>query len=320
MEDATNKLNNTSVSLIPGLNLIGNPLMTHLSFSNLYSHNSGVIINKVKFWNGTTFVSFISGPNLLSSPSSDGNIIPPMQSFFVQSNSGGTLNLNIATDFIANNTVKLRSLKINPELYVTASNINGSSSMLICLGDSSDYSFKLFSQYTTIPEVYCTKDSIPVDINVLDSLPTAIPLFIKSTYTGLVTFTFQGSSSFNNYNLFLVNSETGDRISLQEGSSYTFNFDNSQGILFLEFDRINTENKNSVNNSLNIRESNNSLTLISDKDNIIHEVIICDVTGKIILNYSNNSYICNIPYIQQGCYILKVLMDNNCLVKKIFIK
>ncbi len=54
MENASNELGDVSVPIKPGLNLIGNPLMTHLDFNALYASNSSKISEKVKFWNGTT--------------------------------------------------------------------------------------------------------------------------------------------------------------------------------------------------------------------------------------------------------------------------
>jgi hypothetical protein len=61
-ENAANQLTDITYTLEPGINLVGNPLMTHLDFNKLYLNNMAYIENKVKFWNGETFTTYITNP------------------------------------------------------------------------------------------------------------------------------------------------------------------------------------------------------------------------------------------------------------------
>lgn len=127
-ENASNSLAPLQITLVPGLNLVGNPLMTHLNFNQLYSNNgnSSVIRNVVKIWNGSTFTSFICDGDFEAS-SAMNNIsttsIPPMQAFFVYSDAGGLLTIDPQTSFTTASSTKLKAANISSDrLFVESDN------------------------------------------------------------------------------------------------------------------------------------------------------------------------------------------------------
>ena len=122
MEDENNVLQDVNVPIEPGLNLVGNPMMSHLDFTKLYASNSSVISNKVKFWNGTTFTTYMVGDDIAADMDLDHTIIPPMQSFFVEGITSGSMLIDLDEHFVADTLTELRRAKArqNPLMHIEA--------------------------------------------------------------------------------------------------------------------------------------------------------------------------------------------------------
>jgi len=335
MEDGTGHLTNTSVTLKVGLNLVGNPLMTHLDFNALYASNSGTINNKVKFWNGTTFTTFMTGSQLSSDPSSSGGIIPPMQAFFVESTTVGPLNFNLTSHFVANNTVKLRSASTeNGVLYIESNNETYKSSTAIALrndakNDFDDQdAFKLFTQIKHVPEVYTLAGNVPVDINQFEGLPYTVPLCLK-TDSGMVSLKFVGAESFTDDVIIeLINSKTGEVQDLKQNNNYAFKVTptKDEGTLFVSFRSAGTTTANVlVANDKNIQiyaSGENKVKVISTPNDLIKDVLIYDISGRIIEHIREaNTTDFEIPVSNSNqIYLVQAFTQNNSRIEKVFIK
>ncbi len=253
MENDDNELEDIRVNIKEGLNLIGNPLMTHLDFVALYASNEDKISEKVKFWNGTSFTTYMAGSGISSSMDMTYTSIPPMQSFFVDGLVGISedtqLEINLEEHFIADETTKLRKAKSDKgvkipvlKMRTTMSGLN--SYAAIAYKDEADNSysdedaFKLFSQYRDVPEVYTLADGKALDINFFGSLPYTVPVGIKTDKTGVIQLDFAGADQFDdNIAVSLINTKTGEQKDLRSVSTYKLEYDGdpTENYLFIEF-------------------------------------------------------------------------------------
>ena len=337
-ENGSNKLVDVSYTLKAGLNLVGNPLMTHLNFNALYADNSGVIHNKVKFWNGTTFTTYITGTALTSAVASSngtGAIIPPMQSFFVESGAGGTLTFKLASHFVANKTMQLKSANISDDnvLHIVSNNGQQSTTAIAKRSDASnssgdDDAFKLFSQFKEVPEVFTLADGRPLDINLFSKLPYTTPLGIRTTKIGKIGLQFDGAESFPDADVYLVNSLTGTEQNLKENPTYDFNYDgtNGEGTLFVEFRSASTVTDNKVasasSSDIQIYTKNgNIIRVISSPSDLIKEISVYDELGKLIMiekdvNKSSEDIVMNNG---KKVYMVRVITENKVKIGKVII-
>nr|MDA3847425.1 hypothetical protein [Vallitaleaceae bacterium] len=212
MENSNDQLVDTKIGIKTGLNLIGNPMMCHLDFNALYADNSGIISNKVKFWNGSTFTTFMSGTDISSDLDLSDTSIAPMQAFFVEGLSDDTITVDLSAHYITDVTTKLRSASpIANTMHIEADNGTKRSSTAVALRDNTsntcdeDDAFKLFTQLEDVPEVYTLAEEIALDINQFGKLPYMLPVGIKSSQAGPITLTFDGAESFDTIDVTLMN-------------------------------------------------------------------------------------------------------------------
>jgi len=337
MENSSNQLTNQTITLQKGLNLIGNPLMTHLNFDNLYNHNSSVIRNVVKFWNGSTFVSYMTGAAIGSSMGLSASSIPPMQSFFVYSDNGGSMTIDLSSDFTSTATGRLRNAQVEPNrLYIKSDNGMKTSSTSLAMIDSAPNNFdnqdafKLFSQYKDVPEIYTLADNKPLDINQFGTLPYTAPLGIQSSVKDTVALSFTGADSFDGIDVSLINTQTGENQNLKENSTYKYNYDgtNGEGVLFVQFKSANAENTSGVKSNtsgsdIQIYDVNKEkIRAISSPDDLIKDIIVYDETGRTIAQTKGifaSGYDVSVDGANHVC-IVKVITNKQVKASKIILK
>jgi hypothetical protein len=337
MEDTNNQLKNQTITLQKGLNLIGNPLMTHLNFDSLYKHNSSVIRNVVKFWNGSTFVSYMTGSAIGSTMGLSASSIPPMQSFFVYSDNGGSMTFDLNSDFTTTTNGRLRSAGEDPNrLYIESNNGLKASATSLALTDSapnefdSQDAFKLFSQYKDVPEIYTMADNKPLDINQFSTLPYTAPLGIQSSVKNTVALSFKGADSFDGIDVSLINTQTGETQNLKENTTYQYNYDgtNGEGVLFVQFKNANTESTSGVKNSTSESSiqiyalNKEKIRAIGSPADLIKDIIVYDEAGRTIAlakGISTTSHDIHVEGSNHVC-IVKVITDKQVKVSKIILK
>ncbi len=341
MENEVGVLEDVHVDICPGLNLIGNPLMTHLDYDALYSSNTAKISNKVKFWNGTTFVTYMAGSDISSDMDLAYTKVPPMQSFFVEGLSfiseGTQLDINIENHFVADTVTKLRSSKALPDqvLQIKSSINNLESSTVIAKrnGATNGYdnmdAFKLFTQYKQVPEVYTIADFRSLDINQFSSLPYMVPLGIKSSSVGFISLEFLGAKSFEGMDVTLINTLTGEQQNLKTNNMYELYNDETMmdGNLFIEFREANTATKIDENNSCSgkcvfVYSENGTVYVTSPPEDKIQRFTLWEEQGNQICSVKNmdtNLYQVKVSAQSQVCvarvqteartYVVKVLVE-----------
>ena len=338
MEDNNNVLQDLKVYIKPGLNLLGNPLMTHLDFTTFYASNTNTIKNKVKFWNGTTFTTYMTGPDISSSLDLTSTSIPPMQAFFVEKAlvpTSDSVLFDLDGHFIADLTTKLRrsSSKQNT-MHIKTNNGLMQSYAAIAMRDEAsngygdDDAFKLFSQFGEVPEVYTLADGEALDINMFDSIPYRVPLGLKTTKLGEVTFSFIGAESFGDLEVTLLNLNTGEEQNLKVNPEYVLNYDSvdTDGYLFIEFRKAGTytnvnEEKDCIRCIRVYQKDNKTIGVESPIDDKIDNITVWEQSGKMLYNkFQINHTVHNISVSPHQACVVRVATESSTYVVKLLMK
>ena len=338
MEDTLNVLQDIKVYIEPGLNLIGNPLMTHMNFNALHASNTGVISNKVKFWNGTTFTTYMSGSEISSYLDLSSTSIAPMQSFFVEKKAVPTVDsllIDLDAHYFVDLTTKLRSAGIRPNTMhiVTDNGIYHSSTAIAMRPDAEnsfgyDDAFKLFTQFTEVPEVYTLADDIALDINQFQGLPYTVPLGLKTSLIDTVNYTFTGAESFDNVDVYLLNTSTGEQQNLKTNPQYSLNYagTNTDGYMFIEFRTASTttETTNSEYCSKCIQvyqKDSKIIGVVSPENDNIDNITVWESSGKMLYSkFKINSFMHDIEVAPHQSCVIRVATQTSTYVVKLLMK
>jgi hypothetical protein len=340
MENNKNKLADQTISLKQGLNLIGNPMMTHLDITQLVTDNSSIISPIFRFWDGTNFVTYNSGSGFWSDASyNTGSLIAPMQSFIVDAATAGPLTFKLNSDFVADvaKTNKLRATTTKDNLmYITSSNGTTHSSTAITRNDKATNAyeanvdaFKLFTSITDVPDIYTMTDNVRLAINQFKDVPYTTPLAIKTTQYGKTTLTFNGAESFgDDVAVSLINTATNENINLKEQPTYTFTLDstNAEGTLFVQFkDATITSSTAEQGTTASIQiytKDNNVIRVISSPNDLIKSITIMDETGKKVVEKSDLSTSLFDMVMNNGehVYIVRAVTEKEVKIAKVLIK
>lgn len=338
MEGDNHKWTPVPKSVVTGLNLVGNPMMTHLDFTALKSSNSNISAT-FRIWNGTNFVTCnTAASDLWSDLSYSGHNIAPMQSFLVDASGAGNVNFDYATQFVADKATSLRSTTSKENvLYVSTKMGTDKSSTAIALraGNKNGYEralddYKLFTPNTEVPDVYTLSDGVALDINLFGEVPYITPVGIKTTQKGVVSFTFKGADSFKNVDVHLINAMTGETQDLKENPAYTLDMSqatSTEGTLFVEFRNAtvtsDVQSQSSSSSSVQIfTKGDNTIKVVSAPDNKIKEIAVFDDTGKLIVKQKDLNVVSQEILMNNGnyVYLVKVLTEKDVKVSKVMIK
>ncbi len=310
LEDDNNEMKDQNYTIKHGLNLIANPLMTHMDFVAFYNSNSDRISEKVKFWNGTTFTTYMVGSGISSSMDMTYTSIPPMQGFFVEGLESVpediSLDINLEEHFITDETTKLRSVNsgegVNiPVLKIKTTNSGLSSYAAIAYNDETSNSygdedaFKLFTQYRNVPDVYTLADGKALDINLFGSFPFTAPIGIKTDKTGVIQLNFVGADQFDeNIAVTLLNTKTGEQKDLKLEKTYNLEYDGfpTENYLFVEFrpcmtTEIKDEEGCGSNKCIQIYSKGNAIVAESTNNDQIIKMTVWEQDGRQLYNKRN---------------------------------
>jgi hypothetical protein len=325
MEDGNGNLTNQSVTLNSGLNLIGNPMLTHLNLRSLYETepNASVIDDVFRLWNGDRFITYSYALDEWSDPSYHGTQLAPMQSFVVDNTSGLTTQItyDLYTNFGAkeDDAISFRAgiAKENTLFLEANKGSKTSSTMLAYIPDAKNGfdktdALKLFGQNTELKEVYSFIDNKALDINTFGNLPYITPIGIKSTVADTLTLVFKQANSFDsNIDIFLLNMKTNERVNVKDVESYTYMHDGveSEGVLYLEFSKAgsNIHRVVDIDNVHVMLTYNNYIQVVSTADDPIQSVTVYDPYGRVL----NKVEGINAPY----CTVSANANQTFCVVK-----
>ena len=336
LEDASDALADTTITLPTGLSLIGNPMMTHLDLETFLTANSN-ISDYVKLWTGSAYETYDGVTNTWDG-SYTGDKIAPMQSFVVNSVAGGNITFDISAHFSADDgNSQLRSANTGKEnmLFIKATKDGKTTGTVITnqptannnYGD--DDIFKLFTPLPEIADVYSVADGYALAFNKFNTYPFTAPLGIKtSDYGKVVKLNFNGAESFADVDVYLINSQTGDEQNLKENPTYEFNYDetNRDGALFISFRNASLTTDDSTmgkDYTIQIYSTEDSkIQITSAPKDLIREIIVFTSSGKMVEHHCCFLKTSNfeIPANKNQIYLVQVFTDKNTRMAKILVK
>ncbi len=289
--------------------LVGNPYMSTIDFTELYADNSSNIQPQYRLWTGDGFVTVTLANGQVTS--SDGQLdqyISPMQSFFILTQDGsGTFDLvynveNITVPRPIDSGSQLRSqVRERNILRIKAENDLYSSHTLIGKSEAASDAYvagedvyKLFSQKTSVPEVYTLMDNYALEMNFIESDYLLIPVGLKTQKTGATKFTFTGMDMYDAEKIEFIDSYLSQTIDLTGKDRVEYEFNNMiqgayTGRFFIKFSAddltVNLEPETQLN--IEAYRNENGIFITTASDNAITQVIAYDMLGNII--YRNDA-------------------------------
>lgn len=286
--------------------LIGNPFMSHLSFSKFAAANAGQLDNEGYYiWtSGETYEANM--PDVFPDHPDE---IAPMQSFIIKKSNGLsnpvtklTFSFNMSTTS-SSSTAILRAKAIHEssalQMDVLRDNITQSNIRLrYSATETNEYNSRkdmwtLFSEDITYPAVlYALLDGKAASIRTLGDLSRPVELGIRTDMKGDLTLRLSGMESFDSsYGIYLEDRLTEEVLDMREEPEYTFSnmAGNVQSRFFLkigeaEFDNED-ENTDLPKTDIRIFADNNKQVIItSSTEDPIETVKIYSLQGQLLFH------------------------------------
>ncbi len=306
--------------------VVGNPLMSHIDFEQFYQENKDIITSSFKTLanNGTSFPTysqFVDG--YTSTEGIESNSIDPMQAFIVTTKPGYNgipAKLKITKEMsITAPGSPLRSSSKEPDVVrITASKDSYLSEAAVVISESAKNGFSieedtrrmLIQGVNTSPSVFTVVDGMYLDINRMNEFPESLPIGISTSAKGMTRIHINGLSSFNKQFSFLDVKAGTMPI---HGDSFEYSFDNTEGNQIGRFYLLSSENDNSTPASLDRYDAgniyayakNNEVYVVSSNGDDIKNVMIYDLTGKMILqqHFTGSSHVI-IPVVTMNSIVI----------------
>ena len=329
--------------------LVGNPFMAHLDFASFATRNTTMIQDQFKLASGVStqdgkikdFVSYTwdSGSSKYVSTGYDPiPAIAPMQSFIVisrQTDPGLVIKANVEADtkLVPGNV--LRSAESLPQTLTITANRNNEVSMkaLILYRDyasnayaGSEDSYKLFPASSTEPVLIYTrsKDGYALDINSIGDCKEIVPLGIRTSKQGAIALSFDGMDSFDDTDVYLIDTYANHRVNLTTTDSYRFNKDDDALYLddrfYLSFVSRSTTGMDASAANFSIYNQGSDIHVLNPSGGTLRAYIY-SVSGNCLLQEAVSGYKPTIhTRLSQGVYIIKLVSEKEVSTKTITIK
>ncbi|MEI7980593.1 MAG: T9SS type A sorting domain-containing protein [Bacteroidota bacterium] len=257
--------------------------------------------------------------------------IAPMQGFFVEAASTGTLDMTSSTQVHSTQTWLKESLEINNliRLKLTTDVNNYNDEMIIAVDPSyaDAGSQKFWSMYTEAPEIYSMKNGSDFSIDRMPSVNdgTIVNLGIKAgvvanyalTVTGLNTF-------FTAKSVTLEDLKTGTTRNLNENNVYAFNAgpDDAAERFHLHFTGPFGANDPGKTEPVRVYTFENTLYIGSNTGpEIKGDVYIYDMLGRLVKQVKVNGNQCQVKMDGvPGYYVVTLVMENRAYNIKVFLQ
>jgi hypothetical protein len=219
-----------------GFNLIGNPFTCGLSWDAVVNANTSVfnasnIESTIYFRvNGLTYY-YNNGFTVPNTYNTDGSFIPPMQGFFIKTNSNG-ITLNIPSSAKAHTSNKrYKKSSSAPHIRLQFENAADSDQTVIYFDDMATLSFdkmldgrKAFLTNSQT-NIYSVIDGTNYSINGIPypSTSVTVPLAVNAVTTGSYTIKATELTGLENYKVYLNDKTQNINVNLADVNFYTFN-------------------------------------------------------------------------------------------------
>lgn len=182
----------------------------------------------------------------------------------------------------------------------------------------------------THPELGVVIDQRVLAIKAFENLipSRSIPLQLIAKTEGVYTFSVaEYGNTESNLNAYLVDVEANKKIKLKSGAKYSVALTNSiyNNRFYLNYENSEVLSDNELSaDALDCFNSNEFLTIINNGASISSNVVLYDLSGKVIMqhaaNLSNGISTVELPALAQGIYMVKIQSNNSLVTKKIIIK
>ena len=325
--------------------LVGNPYMAALNFEALHDANPGAIKPCYQIWTGNgyeTYTGYGYAGNIDPESNTLTQWISPLQAFLVEkpeNPQSGSLDFNESMATVNTGVTFRSSADSENKLDIIAKNPKGEVLTFIAKRDGGQDTFgdsdarKIMNDISDLPEVYTLKPyksgSIATAVNIVNSDDLLIPIGFATSYTGNITFSFNGMDRYD-ANLSLVDVETGRTIDLTGLTSYDYvvNYTPKQANgetsacedrFFIRISKTITGLRETIAEKVNVYEANDHIQVVSSASDPIKEVSIYNLQGALMYKESSInaiSYMVNGPW-NSGVYIVKVYTAQGVTVRKI---
>jgi len=331
--------------------LVGNPFMAHLNFQTFAARNTTQIENQFKLpfgvssqdgkMNALTSYLWDSGSQSYISTSDEDDIITmiaPMQSFILTSkvvNPTIVAHSELDTETLPGNTLRSASAPSQPAnvLSITATRGEQSNRTLVLYRDyaanayrPAEDSYALFSESSLEPALIYSrsKDGYALDINSIGDCKETVPLGIRTSQQGAITLNFAGMDSFDDTDIYLIDTYANHRINLSTNNSYRF--DKSDDALYLDdrfylsFVSRSTTGMDTSAATFSIYNQGSDIHVLNPSGGTLRAYIY-SVSGNCLLQEEVSGYKPTIhTRLSQGVYIIKLISEKEVSTKTITIK
>ena len=359
------------VTSVGTTNIIGNPFMSHLNFDSLYLDNSTKIQRYYRTFDGSNFHSYMNTDEVISKEDyvwagldgvgtggesvQRGNLIAPMQAFFVESIAGNTITVNPdkaltvpvvlppteeeggadtrSAKSVSPNVLRIHlkmgekeNIAILGVLPKASDNYKASEDIEKLFADEESILQIANSRYYPV-DIYTVSDHKAIEINAVSDKgdEKIIPVGIKTKQTGKGTISIQGVDRFTAYQqIFFIDAKNNEKYNLKEVNGLSFEIAEDEDIVGRFYLEMKNEPETGIptntdeNKNLMIFSSNRYIT-VSSPINEINNIDIYDVSGRLIYKKENlNSlYEQFSPGMISGIYIIKVKTKKHTYEDKI---
>ena len=318
------------------LYLVGNPFPCQLNMDAFFSNSSNSALIDSKYWlmtaDGQDAVIF--GDKTISTASSVGTTVTPMQGFFVKLKDGvsniGTMNLTFNKDMMTGQSAGIQSpalrakaLEKSDKLYMTASCNGSKSNMVLVRSDNASNDFnddedvELIDNSLTsnIPIIYSIAGNIATQINQFNSL-TMIPVGVLHGDSNLVNISIKGINNFEEP-VSLYDAVRNTTTAIENDTTVTF-VSNAVGRYFISFNaptKVNTvENVSDIQFYTPVK---GELQIIASLSSPLQEITVYGAGGEVVAKRKGLNSVCETFTLPSGLYVIKAKSDKAMKINKV---
>jgi hypothetical protein len=324
-----------------GWNLAGNPYPSGLDWNSSGWNKTG-IDNTLYLWNGQNHSYYIAGSGL--SANNGSAFIPPMSAFFVKSNTNGTLGVNndARVHEIQNENSK-SALGDYLRISVTKNNYHDETLINFTPEASPDFdseydAYKLITLNSLVPQIYTKANDVALAINSqsCNGSSVVIPLNFESGANGGYSFDFTDHYFSYVKNLYIVDTVSGDQLTpvysdhqlKREKYDFDYNINDSPERFALHFVFSDNCSPTDIENQLSdvlpdiYSIEKTVFIMLKNNENNNARAFIYNILGKLIQTSDLEINSLNSIYLDKpdGCYIVKVLIDDEVYTGKVILR
>lgn len=315
--------------------LVGNPYMSALDFDQFYLQNSSKIKQVYNIYQTTnTYFTYMGD-------GSANRLIAPMQSFLVETQVAGELNLtfDVTTMAVTNPGTVLKASRVAAanQLTITATNSYGETSVYLrrMQNAANGFDHHDFSQIIDKPDnkprVYTLVDNMGSSqrallMNSVDGNDAIVPIGLVSTGDDEIDLTISGMDNYAD-EVYFIDEQENTEVKISGQATYTYAFEHdpnkSQRVenrFKLRFSPRETTGleENGTESGITAYTTGNDLVIISSDSDKIGLVMIYDLQGRCLMQKDTGGItFCKIEDVfhTTGVYIVRVHTEKG--IKKI---